>query len=254
MLVMSKGALSVHQAETYYQEKYSEDDYYTESHRVTGQWYGRAAETLGLSGAVSEEDFRAILRGTRPGSGEVLVSAAVSRDERRADWDATFNAPKSVSIQALVGEDARLVEAHRHAVDRALSELEQFAQARRHRGQEWITTGNFVAARFEHIAARPSEIGIQDGYGPDPHLHTHVVIANMTLRPDGMWRSLDPIEIYRSQSFADRGLPLGTWPRGPSARISNQCDRGRRTLGAARIHARTGDGIFAQTSGHRGTS
>ena len=50
MLVMSKGALSVGQAETYYQEKYSEDDYYTESHRVTGEWSGKAAEILGLSG------------------------------------------------------------------------------------------------------------------------------------------------------------------------------------------------------------
>ncbi len=201
MLVMSKGALSVGQAETYYQEKYSEDDYYTESHRVAGEWSGKAAEILGLSGTVSEEDFRTILRGTRPGSGEVLVSPAAGRDERRAGWDATFNAPKSVSIQALVGEDSRLLEAHRRAVEFALSELEKFAQARRHRGQEWVTTGNFVAARFEHIAARPSETGTQDGYGPDPHLHTHVVIANMTLRPDGMWRSLDPVEIYRSQSF-----------------------------------------------------
>ena len=202
MLVMSKGALSVDQAETYYQEKYSEDDYYTESHRVTGQWYGRGAETLGLSGPVSEEDFRAILRGTRPDSGEVLVNAAAGRDERRAGWDATFNAPKSVSIQALVGEDARLVAAHRRALERALSELEKFAQARRRRGQEWVTSANIVAARFDHIAARPSETGAKDGYGPDPHLHTHVVIANMTLRPDGMWRSLDPVEIYRSQSFA----------------------------------------------------
>src|SRR5277367_6610588 len=202
MLVMSKGALSLDQAETYYQEKYSEDDYYTESHRVAGEWYGKAAETLGLSGAVSEEDFRTVLRGMKPGTSAVLVSAAAGRDERRAGWDATFNAPKSVSIQALVGEDARLLAAHRHAVERALSELEKFAQARRHRGQEWVTTGNFVAARFDHIAARPSETGIQDGYGPDPHLHTHVVIANMTLRPDGMWRSLDPVEIYRSQSFA----------------------------------------------------
>ena len=119
MLVMSKGALSVGQAETYYQEKYSEDDYYTESHRIAGEWYGRGAEALGLSGVVSEEDFRAVLRGTRPGTGEVLVSAAAGRDERRAGWDATFNAPKSVSIQALVGDDSRLVDAHRRAVARS---------------------------------------------------------------------------------------------------------------------------------------
>jgi hypothetical protein len=58
-----------------------------------------------------------------------------------------------------------------------------------------------VAARFDHIAARPAK-GADDGYGPDPHLHTHVVIANMTRRPDGQWRGLDPVEIYRSQSFA----------------------------------------------------
>src|SRR5260370_25939629 len=58
-----------------------------------------------------------------------------------------------------------------------------------------------VAPRFDHVAARPSQ-GIDDGYGPDPHLHTHVVIANITLRPDGAWRGLDPVEIYRSQSFA----------------------------------------------------
>src|SRR6266851_5083445 len=128
MLVMSKGALSVGQAETYYQEKYSEDDYYTESQRVTGEWYGRSAEALGLSGAVSEEDVRAVLLGTRPGTGEVLVSAAAGRDERRAGWDATFNAPKSVSIQALVGEASRLVDAHRRAVERARLELEGYTR------------------------------------------------------------------------------------------------------------------------------
>src|SRR5487761_419954 len=201
MLVMSKGALSVRQAETYYQEKYSEDDYYTESHRVTGQWYGRAAETLGLSGAVSEEDFRAVLRGLRPASGEVLVHKANGYDDRRAGWDATFNAPKSVSIQGLVGGDHRLIEAHRQAVSRALIELEHYALSRRHGGSEWVVTGNVVDARFDHIAARPAS-GVNDGYGPDPHLHTHVVIANMTRRPDGEWRGLDPIEIYRAQAFA----------------------------------------------------
>ena len=36
MLVMSKGALTVGQAATYYEEKYSRDDYYTEQQRVVG--------------------------------------------------------------------------------------------------------------------------------------------------------------------------------------------------------------------------
>jgi len=201
MLVMSKGALSASQAETYYEEKYVHDDYYSEEQRVVGEWFGRGAEALGLSGEVASEDFRAVLRGQRPSNREALVHNANGRTERRAGWDATFNAPKSISIQALVGGDSNLAEAHRRAVSRALKELEQYALSRRNGGSEWVSTNNIVAARFEHVAARPSQ-GIDDGYGPDPHLHTHVVIANMTLRPDGLWRGLDPVEIYRSQSFA----------------------------------------------------
>jgi conjugative relaxase-like TrwC/TraI family protein len=201
MLVMSKGALSAAQAETYYEEKYVHDDYYSEEQRVIGEWFGRAAEALGLSGEVVSEDFRAVLRGQRPSNGEVLVNNANGRSERRAGWDATFNAPKSVSIQALAGGDSELVEAHQRAVSRALVELEQYALSRRNGGSEWVSTSNIVAARFDHVAARPAQ-GTNDGYGPDPHLHTHVVIANMTLRPDGAWRGLDPVEIYRSQSFA----------------------------------------------------
>ena len=201
MLVMSKGALSAGQAETYYEEKYVHDDYYSEEQRVVGEWFGRGAEALGLSGEVASDDFRAVLRGQRPSNGEVLVHNANGSTERRAGWDATFNAPKSVSIQTLVGGDPELADAHRRAVSRALAELEQHALSRRNGGSEWVSTSNIVAASFDHIAARPSQ-GIDDGYGPDPHLHTHVVIANMTQRPDGAWRGLDPVEIYRSQSFA----------------------------------------------------
>ena len=201
MLVMSKGALSAGQAETYYEEKYVRDDYYSEEQRVTGEWFGKGAAALGLAGEISSDDFRAVLQGQRPAAGDVLVRNANGHGERRAGWDATFNAPKSVSIQALVGGDSGLAAAHRHAVTRALHELEQYALSRRHGGSEWVATNNIVAARFDHIAARPSQ-GTDDSYGPDPHLHTHVVIANMTLRPDAAWRGLDPIEIYRSQAFA----------------------------------------------------
>jgi conjugative relaxase-like TrwC/TraI family protein len=99
MLVMSKGALTADQAETYYEEKYSQDDYYSEKQRVIGEWFGRGTEQLGLSGEVANDDFRAVLRGLHPASGEVLVHKANGYADRRAGWDATFNAPKSVSIQ-----------------------------------------------------------------------------------------------------------------------------------------------------------
>ena len=203
MLVMSKGALTAGQAETYYEEKYSRDDYYTEKQRVVGRWFGRGAAELGLAGDIHTADFRAVLNGLNPRTGEILVQATQREGElKRAGWDATFNAPKSVSVQALVGDHSRLIAAHRGAVEHALRELERFAQARIRRGQEWVTTSNVVAACFDHIAARPTDASNNDGYGPDPHLHTHVVVMNMTRRPDGAWRGLDPVEIYRSQAFA----------------------------------------------------
>ena len=201
MLVMSKGGLGLGQAETYYEEKYSHDDYYSERQRVTGRWFGRAAEKLGLPREVRHEDFASLLRGIDPYGGHVLVNYAHGKSERRAGWDATFNAPKSLSVQALVGGDRRLIESHRRAVERALRELEEYGLARRHHGTEWVVTANIAAACFDHIAARPAATAA-DGFGPDPHLHTHVVVMNLTQRSDGVWRSLDPVEIYRSQSFA----------------------------------------------------
>src|SRR5216684_8816261 len=144
MLVMSKGALTAAQAETYYEEKYAQDDYYSEEQRILGQWFGRGAEQLGLSGDVASEDFRPVLRGLHPASGEVLVHIANDYDDRRAGWDATFNAPKSVSIQGLAGGDDGLIEAHRKAVTRALEELEHYALSRRRGGSEWVVTSNVV--------------------------------------------------------------------------------------------------------------
>src|SRR5271165_1258762 len=87
MLVMSRGALSAGQAETYYEEKYSQDDYYTEEHRVAGQWFGQGADALGLSGEVDPEDFRSVLHGQRPRTAEVLVRNA--NDELHGGLDGT---------------------------------------------------------------------------------------------------------------------------------------------------------------------
>ena len=120
MLVMSKGPLSAAQAETYYEAKWSHDDYYAEKQRVVGQWFGRGADELGLNGPVTSEDFRSVLRGVNPVSERRLSIKQTAMPIGAPGWDATFNAPKSVSVQALVGGDERLTQAHHHAVSRAL--------------------------------------------------------------------------------------------------------------------------------------
>ena len=50
--------------------------------------------------------------------------------EHRAGWDATFSAPKSFSVTALVGGDRGIIDDHNASVHRALEEFERYAQAR----------------------------------------------------------------------------------------------------------------------------
>ena len=92
----------------------------------------------------------------------------------RAGWDLTFNAPKTVSLTALVGNDDHVREAHREAVVRTLDYLERYTQARIGGNAPAQTTGKWATATFEHDTARP--VG---GY-PAPHLHTHAIVFNMT--------------------------------------------------------------------------
>jgi conjugative relaxase-like TrwC/TraI family protein len=191
-------ALTAAQTEQYFDEHYSHDDYYTQGQRTVGQWVGKGAADLSLAGDVGREDFSALLKGIDPHSGAVIIPAATHNGEHRAGWDSQFSAPKSVSIQALVGGDGRLIEAHRQAVATALREVEGYALAWQHGGKERIATNNVIGASFLHVAARPSE---NARFGPDPQLHTHVVLLNMTRRPDGEWRGLEPMKIFGAQQL-----------------------------------------------------
>jgi conjugative relaxase-like TrwC/TraI family protein len=120
----------------------------------------------------------------------------VSTMGHRAGWDATFSAPKSVSLTALVGGDDRVRQEHQESVKVALGELEKYVQARIGRNHPAETTGKWVAASFKHDSARP--VG---GYAA-PQLHTHVVFFNLTETSNGDTRALQPRDLYRSQQYA----------------------------------------------------
>jgi len=147
-------------------------------------------------------------QGQHPQTGEQLVRQRASHEyqdaqgktiktmEHRAGWDATFSAPKSVSLTALVGGDERVREAHRESVRVALGQLEHYTQARIGGNHPPETTGKFIAAKFEHDTARPV-----DGYVA-PQLHTHAVVFNVTERGNGQPRAIQPQSLFASQQFA----------------------------------------------------
>ena len=134
MLTLSK-ALTSAQAKVYYQKDFSNGagNYYSQGQTVTGQWQGQLAREWGLEGEVTAEQYNRLADGQHPHSGEQLIQhhqkAANSQSptqEHRAGWDATFSAPKSVSLTALVGGDSRILEAHRESVREALGRTGAF--------------------------------------------------------------------------------------------------------------------------------
>jgi conjugative relaxase-like TrwC/TraI family protein len=204
MLDISK-PLTSSKVQSYYRSEYSaaSNSYFSQGGTLRGEWHGQLAATLGLAGAVSAEAFDRLAEGQHPQTGEQLIqhrdtikTQAGEELGHRAGWDLTFNAPKTISLTALVGEDDRVREAHRSAVRVALTETEKYVQARLGGNLPAENTGKWIAATFEHDTARPV-----DGY-PAPHLHTHVVVFNMTEDANGQARSLQPYELFKVQSMA----------------------------------------------------
>jgi len=208
MLTISK-PLSASQARNYHAKEFAsqQQNYWSRDQQGHSEWQGRLTGQWNLSGPVHDEHFARLAEGQHPQTGEQLVRHQVSRTyegkngkevtsvEHRAGWDATFSAPKSVSITALVGGDDRVRLAHRESVHAAVTELEWYTQARIGNVHAPETTGKLAAATFEHDTARPV-----DGYAA-PQLHTHAVIFNVTERDNGQTRALQPHEIFVSQRY-----------------------------------------------------
>ncbi|MGE4339977.1 MAG: MobF family relaxase [Pigmentiphaga sp.] len=173
---------------------YAVGDYYTKGGGEPSQWGGRLAPELGLEGKVDPHVFAELLAGRVAGQ-QLGRHRGDGEIQHHSGWDFAVNAPKSVSIMALVAGNDRIIEAHERAVTAALSYLEEQASLRRREDGEIIheTTGRLLFARFTEYASRDL----------DPHLHTHVVVLNMTNREaDGPMASLETRAMFAEQMVA----------------------------------------------------
>ena len=189
--------------EGYAQRHLQQSDYYDQKRTVEGQWHGRGAELLGLSGKATSEDFESLRQGLDPETGEFLrqrqgsdrISAdGAEQSKARSLYDMTFSAPKSVSVMAIVGGDERLIAAHEAAVRETLQEAEKYSATRvRLAGlNENRTTGNWVVAAYTHDTSREL----------DPQLHTHAVAANLTYDgTEARWKALQASGLYERRSY-----------------------------------------------------
>jgi conjugative relaxase-like TrwC/TraI family protein len=150
---------------------------------------GTLAARLRLEGVVGAEELRALIDRLDPGTGAQLAEGTNPAKVRA--FDATFSAPKSVSLLHALAEPetASVVGiAHVEAVQAALGFFETKAAVTRHQiggVRRRAETSGWVAATFVHRTSREG----------DPQLHTHVVIPNLVRRADGAW--LDGTAMYR---------------------------------------------------------
>ena len=169
---------------------YAKDD---PRQRRASFWHGEAAAALGLPKHVSPKGFERILAGYVPGTEIRLGRARDGEHEHRPGLDLTLSAPKSVSLEALLQGDRRVITAHDAAVRATLDWVEKEllqtrsydpATGRRPR----VAADGLVAAGFRHLTSRDQ----------DPQLHTHCILANMTRNRAGAWRSVETTEIRRN--------------------------------------------------------
>lgn len=164
-----------------YYEHLSADDYYQAGSEPPGQWQGRLAGVLGLDGEVRCGQLRQLFEGYDPATGRAL--AANAGEQHKAGWDATFSAPKSVSIAWAFADEAlqaQIVQAHDEAVKAGLTYLEGNAFRSRDRDGGRPLQG-IIAATFQHSTSREQ----------DMQLHSHCAIANVGIRPDGTICAVD---------------------------------------------------------------
>ena len=158
--------------------------YYLDGDEPLGRWWGRGADRLGLRGKIADEGFLAVMAGHDPATGRDLGRRMGEGSVR--GYDATFSAPKSVSVLFALGDpEARrqVVEAHERAVEAVLGWVETHAHTRmRRRGHiVCVDAEGIVVGVFRQHTSRKL----------DPQLHTHAVIANRVRAPDGRWLALD---------------------------------------------------------------
>lgn len=166
-------------AKSYFSEALSKSDYYINDQELNGQFNGKVAERLGITGLADKEKFFALCDNLDPKTGEPLTQRQV--ENRTVGYDINFHCPKSVSILHALSKDDHILSAFQKSVNETMLDIEADAKTRvRKKGQyDDRNTGELLWADFIHQTARPVDENL-----PDPHLHSHCFVFNATWDPE----------------------------------------------------------------------
>ncbi len=168
-------------------------DYYLDPAEPPGRWWGHGCAALDLRNEVRADQLEALLTARHPYTGARLGRGFGAKSARA--FDATFSAPKSVSVLWALTPDpfvrAEVLAAHDIAVVAALDWFERHgAVTRRGKdGVDQVDTQGVAGALFRQHTSRSA----------DPQLHTHAIVAAKVQDPTGRWLSLDARFLKRQQ-------------------------------------------------------
>jgi conjugative relaxase-like TrwC/TraI family protein len=192
--VLSVGTVSAGNAaqREYHERQLAEarDDYYRESEGPPGVWVGAFTARLGVEGEVSLEQFRRLLDGRHPDTGESFSDSMGRR--KTVAFDLAFSAPKSVSLLRMAADEhtSKTIDlTHDRAVRAALAYIEAEGwKGRELRDGERITTDGtgVIGVLYRHETTRNA----------DPQLHSHAVLANLVDDGGGRVRAINSQVLY----------------------------------------------------------
>ena len=188
----SKNVSSYYQEQSYYnQNSEMGKSYYREDGNAPMIWIGAGAENHGLTGKFKEGDFEKFDKMLKDGEIDgKKVQAQSNGEERRYGEDFTFSVAKSFSIAATVYGDDRLKEIILSSVQEiAVPEILKLLGARQKIDGETVhVKADAFGVIAMHETARPTR-DVDGKLVIAPHVHAHIVTANMAEREDGELRA-----------------------------------------------------------------
>jgi conjugative relaxase-like TrwC/TraI family protein len=171
-------------------------NYYLDADEPRGHWHGKAATVFGLRCEVGDDEFLNLMAGAYPHDDSLRLGRAYGENSVRG-FDITASAPKSMSVLFAVGSPqvrADVLASHDTGVQAIIQWVQNTAHTRFRINGEVATVDaeGAVAATFRQHTSRALH----------PQLHTHIVVPNRVLSPDGRWLALDARTLKLDQRTA----------------------------------------------------
>lgn len=174
------------------------------THRLLGRAFPAHVSTADRVRALTDDLSAHLSADERAARIEQIERQVARTNKNRAvhGFDFTFAPPKSVSVVWALGDAGvrEQVEAAHHDAINHVVDMMEADSIRTRQGAGGVVqteTRGVVAAAFDHWDSREG----------DPHLHTHLVVANRVQGPDGRWRTLDsrgalmPAQVALSEAY-----------------------------------------------------